>query len=86
MFRRCARRLGHQLIKEPMGHEETTFCRGDRTRNNALQHIYRLTGLCGVGCVLALFSFVSGQRRLQTTITADGTITKGTCPTKWWNF
>ncbi|CAJ1016443.1 hypothetical protein NXY56_000388 [Leishmania guyanensis] len=86
MLRRCARRLGHQLIKEPMEHEETTFSRGNRTRSSALHHMYGLAGLCGIGCMLALFSFVSGQRRVQTTITADGTITKGTCPTKWWNF
>ncbi|KPA75627.1 unspecified product [Leptomonas pyrrhocoris] len=86
MYRHSARRLGHQLIKEPMGHEATTFGRGDRTRQNAIQHVYGLAAFCGAGCVLALFSFVSGQRRVQTTITADGAITKGTCPTKWWNF
>ncbi|KAG5487555.1 hypothetical protein LSCM1_07512 [Leishmania martiniquensis] len=86
MLRCSVRRLGHQLIKEPMGHEETTFSRGNRTRSNALQHMYGLAGFCGVGCVLAAFSFMSAQRRVQTTILADGTISKGTCPTKWWNF
>ena len=86
MLRCSARRLGHQLIKEPLGHEATTFVRGERTRHNALQHVYGLATFCGVGCVFALFSFVSGQRRVQTIITADGSVTKGTCPTKWWNF
>lgn len=86
MFRRSIRRLGHQLIKEPMGHEENTFSRGRRTQANALQHVYGVAAVTAAGCILALYSFVAAHRRVHMTITPSGKMVKDTPRAAWWNF
>ncbi|KAH9601821.1 hypothetical protein LSM04_008286 [Trypanosoma melophagium] len=86
MFRRSYRRFGHQLLKEPMGHEENTFARGQRTMENALNHVYGTMAFCAAGCVCALYSLVSAAGRLYKSVNEKGEMGKSTCPTKWWNY
>lgn len=86
MFRASYRRLGHQLIKEPMGHEETSLARGMRTKNIATNHVYGLAAATGIGCVAALYSFASAQRRVYMSVNSSGEMVKSTCPVQWWKY
>lgn len=86
MLRVNYRRLGHQLIKEPMGHEENTFSRGVRTKFNALKHVGGVTVFCGAGCVCAVYSFIAAQRRVLMSVNSEGKMVKTTCPWLWWNY
>ncbi|CCW64795.1 unnamed protein product [Phytomonas sp. EM1] len=86
MLRTNYRRLAHQFMKEPMGNEENTFSRAQRTRRNVLKHINGLYLYTGAGCLCALYSFISAHNRVYSCVVADGKMGQSTCPTAWWNF
>ncbi|PBJ69336.1 hypothetical protein BCY84_19902 [Trypanosoma cruzi cruzi] len=86
MFRRSCRRFGHQLIKEPMGHEENTFARGQRTMQNSLNHVYALCAFCGLGCLCAAYSLTSATRRTYICVNSKGEFQKDTMPIRWWTY
>ena len=54
MFRRSCGRLGHQLIKEPLGNEVDTFARRRRTFHNVLHELQIYTAIAVVGSLLAI--------------------------------
>lgn len=74
MFRRCNRRLGHQLIKEPLGNEENTYARGRRTVSHTLHEMQILAAVGVAGVLGALYSMRNASKVVPTTITANGKI------------
>ena len=69
MFRRCTRRLGHQLINEPMPNvEHDTTARGRRTFGNVKTTLEQELAVMGAGIVLASFSIISAYRATPTTV------------------
>ncbi|SCU64701.1 uncharacterized protein TEOVI_000654100 [Trypanosoma equiperdum] len=86
MLRRSYSRLGHQLIKEPLGHEQTTFARGQRTMANTLKGFYALCAFSAVGCVFASYSLVTGMNRVYPCVNSKGTLSKDNSPFLWWRY
>lgn len=76
MLRRSSRRLGHQLIKEPLGNEENTYARGRRTFQHTLSEINVLIAAAAAGVVAGGYSIRNANMRRFQTIQADGTVTK----------
>lgn len=86
MLRRCITRLTHQTMKEPLGHEENTFARGNRTLAKSLHHIKMFSLVSGLGCIAALFTFAQAHNREYLTVGPEGKMGKGRCPVYWWNY
>ena len=78
MLRRTCRRLGHQLIKEPMPNvEHDTTARGRATFANVKKTLEREMAILGAGSVLAAYTIYSAYATPLTTIKADGSIVGG---------
>lgn len=76
MLRRTNRRLGHQLIKEPLGNEENTYARGRRTFQHTMKEIALLNGVAAVGVCAAWWSMRNASARHQPSVSANGTVTR----------
>ena len=74
MFRRCNRRLGHQLIKEPLGNEENTYARGRRTVAHTFHEIQILGAVGAAGLVAAAYSMRKAAKVVPTTVTSTGKV------------
>ena len=75
MFRQSLRRLGHQLIHEPMGNEHDTLSRGLRTVNNLSSFTTMYAGAAAAG-VVALGYIVVTTPEPIVTVNANGAVVK----------
>lgn len=74
MFRRSARRAGHQLIQEPMGNEHNTVERGKRTFA-AMSHELRLNATVAAATVAAaLYCIRRASLQPVETVSSTGTV------------
>jgi hypothetical protein len=76
MLRRTNRRLGHQLIKEPLGNEENTYARGRRTFDHTMKELALAAGVAGVGSLAAWWSMRNATARRQPVVNAKGVMTR----------
>lgn len=75
MLRRSFRRLGHQLIKEPMPNvEHDTLARGAATNANVRSDIQRELKIMAVGLVLGSCSILSAYSTQVPVVRPDGTM------------
>ncbi|CUG93869.1 membrane-associated protein, putative [Bodo saltans] len=76
MLRRTNRRLGHQLIKEPLGNEENTYARGRRTFDHTVKELTLAAAVAGVGSLAAWWSIRNASLRHQPVVSAKGVVTR----------
>ncbi len=74
MLRRSLGRLGHQLIKEPLGNEVDTFARRRRTVHNTMHELQVYASVAAVGSALALYIMYKADSANRITISASGKI------------
>jgi hypothetical protein len=73
MLRRCSRRLGHQLIVEPLPTvEHDTLARGRMTFAHVMNTVQHEAAVAGVGVVLAAFSLYGGYTTKVPVIRSNG--------------
>ena len=75
MFRQSFRRMGHQLIHEPMGNEHDTLSRGRRTVSNLSSFTASYAGVAAAGVAMMGYVVVTTPEPVAT-VSANGTLVK----------
>jgi hypothetical protein len=76
MMRQTARRLGHQLIKEPLPNvEHHTIARGQKTFGNVMSDINKEAAIAAVGALGTVFVLFSNAA--PDVVKSNGAIEKG---------
>lgn len=70
MLRNTARRMGHQLIKEPLGNEHNTLARGHRTLDNLIHELKLYAVVAGSGILLGGITIVRAMNEPAEVIPA----------------
>ena len=72
MIRRSLTRLGHQLIKEPLGNEENTLSRGRRTYHHLATELTIMSAVSAAGVLMAACAIYGCGGRRHSTVDASG--------------